>query len=175
MSFYQKATAFGLKFTSQSKLFKFGFNFSPMYRRSTARIKHVSEDLLHVDIKLPISWKNRNYMNSIFGGSMFSATDPISMIQLVYILGSDYIVWDRSAEIVFKKPAKEDLYADFDFNKAEVDQIIKDVEQKNEIDIQKKIFLTNRSKDTVYAEITKTLFIADKTYFKEKKKKRNRN
>ena len=169
MSFYQKATALGLRITSQHKLFKFGFNYSPMYRRSTARIKNVSKDLLHVDIKLPISWKNRNYMNSIFGGSMFAATDPISMIQLVYILGKSYVVWDRSAEIVFKKPAKEDLYADFDFSKEEIDEIRNGVAENKETNIEKKIYLRDKERKTIFAEVTKTIYVAEKEYFKEKK------
>jgi hypothetical protein len=54
-----------------------------MYKRSTAKIIQVSEDLLNVRIKLPISYKNKNYANSIFGGSMFSAVDPIPMVQLI--------------------------------------------------------------------------------------------
>ncbi len=94
------------KFFKQHTIFKYGFNISPMYRRSTGRIIEVSEDLLKARVKIPISYKNKNYVGSIFGGSLFSATDPVFMIQLMNILGNDYVVWDKSAEIKFKRPAK---------------------------------------------------------------------
>ncbi len=88
-------------FLKQSTIFKYGFNISPMYRRSTGKIIEVSEDLFNIKVKIPIGYKNKNYVGSIFGGSLFSATDPIFMIQLMNILGNDYVVWDKSANIKF--------------------------------------------------------------------------
>ena len=105
MSIYKKLAEIGQKFLSRQKLFRYGFNLSPMYRRSTARIRTVSEDFLEIKIKLPISYKNRNNVNTIFGGSMFAAVDPVPMVQLMELLGKDYVVWDKSAEIFFKRPA----------------------------------------------------------------------
>ena len=81
MNFYQKIASVGSKFIAKNTLYKYGFNWSPMYRRSTARITSVSEDLLDIKIRLPLNYKNRNFMGTIFGGSMFSAVDPIPMIQ----------------------------------------------------------------------------------------------
>ncbi len=117
MSFYQKISVIGSKYIGLPKLMKWGFNLSPMYRRSTARITSVSPDLLNVQIKLPISYKNRNYMGTIFGGSMFSAVDPIPMVQLINLLGHQYVVWDKSAQISFKRPGNVDLYAEFTYTK----------------------------------------------------------
>ena len=104
MSIYKKIGEIGSRYIGKDKLFKYGFNLSPMYVRSTARIIRVSKDLLNVQIKLPISYKNKNYVNSIFGGSLFSSVDPIPMVQLINIIGNDYVVWDKSAEIYFRKP-----------------------------------------------------------------------
>jgi len=83
MSFYQKITALGKRFVSYNTLFKYGFNWSPMYRRTTAKVLRVSPDLSEITVKLPINWKNKNYVGTIFGGSMFSAVDPIPMVQLI--------------------------------------------------------------------------------------------
>lgn len=113
MSFYQKIAEIGSQYIGKPKLFKYGFNLSPMYRRSTGRITTVSDDLKNIKIQLPISYKNRNYVNTIFGGSMFAAVDPIPMVQLMELLGKDYVVWDKSAEIFFKRPVSENLYAQF--------------------------------------------------------------
>lgn len=171
MSFYQKIARIGPRFISRAKLFKYGFNYSPMYRRSTARIVEVSDDLMQVRIKLPITWKNRNYVNSIFGGSMFSSVDPIPMVQLINLIGDDYIVWDKSANIRFKKPARENLYAQFSYSLEELEHIKEQVSQHNEIDIQKTTHLTNIDGSVVFCEVEKTLYVANKEYFKQKKKK----
>mgnify|MGYP003657783790 CR=1 FL=1 len=172
MSVYQKVEALAAKFLKKNTIFKYGFNLSPMYKRSTAKIIEVSEDLLHVRIKLPLSYKNKNYVNSIFGGSLFSAVDPIPMIQLLSIMGNDYVVWDKSAEIFFKKPAKENLFADFNFTEKELMGIREQVAENKEIDIIKITQLTNKDKTQVFCEVKKTIYIADKEYFKQKRKKK---
>ena len=171
MSIYQKIAKIGPKLISKHKLFKYGFNFSPMYKRSTAKIIEVSNDLLNVRIRLPLSYKNKNYVNSIFGGSMFSAVDPIPMVQLINLIGTNYIVWDKSAEVIFKKPAKENLYADFNYSEKELAEIKEQVSKENEIEIIKITELTNEDKTKVYCEVKKTIYIADKEFFKQKRKK----
>jgi acyl-CoA hydrolase len=101
-----------------------------MYRASTARIKSVSDDIMNIKIKLPINYKNRNYRGSIIGGSMFSAIDSIPMVQILNLFGKDYIVWDKAAEIKFKCPARENLYADFSCTPSEIlntkDRVVKE-------------------------------------------------
>ena len=171
MSFYQKLTAVGTKFVSKHKLFKHGFNLSPMYRRSTAKIVAVSEDLKQIQIKLPISYKNRNYVNSIFGGSMFAAVDPIPMVQLMNLLGDAYVVWDKTAHIKFKRPAREDLYADFEYTDDELEQVRQSVKKGNELEIEKTTQLTNANGSVVFCEVVKTIYIADKVFYKNKRKK----
>lgn len=171
MSIYKKIVEIGSKYIGKDKLFKYGFNLSPMYRRSTARIIRVSKDLLYVQIKLPISYKNKNYVNSIFGGSLFSSVDPIPMIQLINLIGNDYVVWDKSSEIYFRKPAKENLFAEFIFTNVEIDEIKKKIRTENEIDIVKNTSLTNKEKTIVYCEVKKTIYIAKKTFYKNKKEK----
>jgi acyl-coenzyme A thioesterase PaaI-like protein len=160
------------KFLKQRVIFKYGFNISPMYRRSTGKIIEVSDDLLEVKVKIPISYKNKNYVGSIFGGSLFSATDPIFMIQLMNILGNDYVVWDKSASIKFKRPAKENSYVDFIFTEDEIEQIKERVVSEKEIDLIRNIKITNKDASTVYAEVSKTIYIADKRHYKKKRKKK---
>ena len=169
MGLYQTLAKVGSRLVGKQKLFKYGFNLSPMYRRSTARVISVSKDLLQIHIKLPISYKNRNYVNSIYGGSMFSAVDPVPMVQLINIIGDDFVVWDKSAEIFFKRPAREDLYADFSYTLEELEGIKKKVASENEIEIVKTSLLTNKDKTKVYCEVRKTIYIANKSYYKKKR------
>ncbi len=169
MTFYQKISKYGAKIIGLPTLFKWTFNISPMYRRSTARIQSVSEDLSKICIKLPISYKNKNYMGTIFGGSMFSSVDPIPMVQLIYLTNHQYVIWDKSAEIYFKRPANTDLYAEFIFTKEELKEIEERIKTENEIVIVKTTQLTDKNKETLYCEIKKTIYIADKNFYKQKR------
>ncbi len=172
MSIYQKLAKVGTRYFGAHRVFKYGFNMSPMYRRSTARVTYASKDLSHITIKLPISYKNRNYVNSIFGGSMFSAVDPIPMVQLINLLGDDYVVWDKAAGIRFKRPAKEDLFADFIIDPEELKGIKERISVEKEIEITKATQLFNKDRTKVFCEVDKTIYIADKAYYKEKRKRK---
>ncbi|MFK7796825.1 MAG: DUF4442 domain-containing protein [Aureispira sp.] len=172
MSVYQQLATVGSKLFKRSTIFKYGFNLSPMYRRSTAQITEVSEDLLNIRIKLPLSYKNKNYVSSIFGGSMFAAVDPIPMVQLMNLIGDDFVVWDKSAEVFFKRPAREDLYAQFTYTSEELADIQQQVTQQQEIDIVKTTQLTNKDGSVVFCEVQKTIYVANKAFYKEKKRKR---
>ncbi len=140
-----------------------------MYRRSTGRVTSVSEDLMDIHVRLPLNYKNRNYVNSIFGGSMFSAVDPIPMVQLMNILGDDYVVWDKSAEILFKRPARETLYAHFEYSEDEIERIKQQVAVENEITIVKTTLLMDKNKVKVFCEVKKTIYVADKSFYKKKR------
>ncbi len=172
MSIYQKIAKIGLNYFSKATLFKYGFNLSPMYKRSTGKIITVSEDLLNITIKIPLSYKNRNYVNSIFGGSLFAAVDPIPMIQLMNIIGDDYVIWDKHAEIFFKRPAKEDVYAEFTYEQEELEDIKNRVIRENEIEIIKTTRVTNSNKSIIFCEVKKTIYVANKSFYKEKIKRR---
>lgn len=175
MTFYQKLGEIGPKYIGIDRLFKYGFNLSPMYRRSTAKITHVAKDMLTIKIKLPLSYKNKNYVGSIFGGSMFAACDPIPMVQLINLLGKDYVVWDKSAEIFFRIPAREDLYAEFTYTNEEVAEIKAQVDAQNEIDIVKVAQLTNKDQSRTYCEVHKTIYVATKAHYKRKLKAKKRH
>ncbi len=172
MSFYQNVAKVGTKFFSLKTLLKYGFNWSPMYRRTTAKVVEVSDDISFVKIRIPYSYKNRNYANTIFGGSMFAAVDPIPMVQLVNLLDENYIVWDRSAEIKFKRPAKEALFAQFTYSEEEIASIKQQVREQNEINIEKITYLTNADQSQTFCEVKKVIYIADKAFYKEKIAKR---
>lgn len=168
---YRQLEKFLLKFMSISTIYKYGYNLSPMYRRTTARVIHISENLKEIKIRIPLSYKNKNYVGAIFGGSMYAAVDPIYMTQLMKILGDNYVVWDKSATIHYKRPAKETLFSEFKFTNEEVEVIKKRVQNQHEITVEKTAYLTN-DKAQVFAEVIKTLYIAEKSFYKEKLKKR---
>lgn len=168
---YRTLTNIAKRFFTDAQIYKYGFNWSPMYRRTTAKVIEVSEDLHFVKIKIPLSWKNRNYVGTIFGGSMLSATDPIYMIQLLNILGDNYVVWDKAATIRYRWPAKEIVFCEFVFSGEEIEIIKKDVALKNEIDIVKSPNIVTKT-GVVIAELHKTIYVAEKSFYKNKLKQK---
>ena len=166
---YQKLFSLFEKIFRKDQVFKFGFNWSPMYRRTVARITEVSRDLHTAKIKISLNYKNRNYVGSIFGGSLFSATDPICMIQLIHILGDDYIVWDKAATIKYKKPARENAYAIFHFSKNEIEEIQNQVAENGKTDWVKKLNITDKTEKKVFCEVEKVIYIASKEFHKARK------
>jgi acyl-coenzyme A thioesterase PaaI-like protein len=98
-------------------------NLFPAYRGTGARVDYIAADSREVRIRLPLSWRTRNYVGTIFGGSLYGAVDPIYMIMLLRILGPEYVVWDKAATIRFRKPGRWTLYATFTIDDAEVEAI----------------------------------------------------
>ena len=94
-------------------IMRWGFNFFPAFRGTGGRITFISGDWREVRVKVPLSWRTRNYVGTIYGGSMYGAVDPIYMVMLIKILGPDYVVWDKAASIRFKKPGTGTLFAKF--------------------------------------------------------------
>jgi len=107
----------------ESRLWRWGGNLFPAYRRSGTRITYVSADFHEVHIKIASNWKTRNHMGITWGGGLYSALDPIYGVMLYKILGRRYRVIDRSATIHFKRPAKTTLFAQFRLSKQELGKI----------------------------------------------------
>lgn len=168
---YKRLNNIAKRFFTDAQIYKYGFNWSPMYRRSTGKIIEVSEDVFYVKIKIPLSIKNKNYMGSIFGGSLFAATDPIYMIQLINILKDDFVVWDKEATIKYKRPARETVFTEFIFTEKDIEYIKSTVAKNGEMDIIKTTNIVTKD-GLVVAELSKTIYVANTTFYKEKRKRK---
>jgi acyl-coenzyme A thioesterase PaaI-like protein len=145
----------------QSKRFRWGFNFFPAYRGTGGRITYISEDWREVRVKLPLSWRTRNYVGTIYGGSIYASIDPIYMLMLIKILGPEYIVWDKAAKIRFRKPGKDTLFVEFHLSHEEIDEIKRLAENAKSVDRIYDVELKDKN-GVVHAQIEKTLYIAKK-------------
>lgn len=66
-----------------------------------------------VDVKISHSLLNKNYNGSIFGGTIYAATDPFYALlfdQLLQRQGFKIRVWLKSASINYLKPGRAALY-----------------------------------------------------------------
>lgn len=77
----------------------------------------------HIRVKMPLTRKNKNIVGVHFGGSLYSMVDPFYMTLLMYHLGSDYIVWDKSASIEYLTPGRSTVYADIRIDQSEIQTI----------------------------------------------------
>jgi acyl-coenzyme A thioesterase PaaI-like protein len=148
-----------MKESFSKKIERWKFNFFPAYRGSGARITYISDDFHEIQIKLPLNWRTRNYVGTIFGGSMFAATDPIYMVTLIRILGNGYVVWDKSTNIRFKRPGKETLFAQFILTPEEITEIRSQLDTTKSIDRVYKVELKDKAGKT-HAIIEKTLYLS---------------
>ena len=142
----------------RTRLMRWGFNFMPAYRGTGAHITYIADDYREVRIELPLSWRTRNYVGTIFGGSIYAAVDPVYMIMLIKTLGPGYIVWDKAACIRFRKPGRTKLYAHFQMPPEELDAIRVSLTPGGSIDRVYRVELTDRA-GTVHAEMEKTIHI----------------
>ncbi|MBV9958165.1 MAG: DUF4442 domain-containing protein [Acidobacteria bacterium] len=137
------------------------FNFFPAYRGTGGRLMYLADDYHEIHVKLPLTWRTRNYVGTIFGGSMYGAIDPVYMIMLIKILGADYVVWDKAATIRFKKPGRATLYAKFRIEPEEVATIREELTRRKSIERVYRVNLVDKD-GVVHAEVEKTLYIAAK-------------
>mgnify|MGYP000707548235 CR=1 FL=1 len=144
-----------------TKIDRWKFNFFPAYRGTGARVVYISRDYREMRVKIPLSWRTRNYVGTIYGGSMYGGIDPIYMLMLIKVLGTDYVVWDKAAKIRFKRPGKETLYADFLLTEAELNEIKALLKTQKSVDRIYTVELKDKN-GKIHCLIEKTLYIAKK-------------
>lgn len=107
----------------RTRLERVAFNFFPAYFGTGGRITFIASDWQEVQVEVPLSLRTRNYVGTIFGGSMYGAVDPILMLMLIKNLGPAYVVWDKAATIRFLRPGRGTLRARFVLPEGELDVI----------------------------------------------------
>ena len=145
----------------KSRIFRWGFNFFPAYRGTGGRLVYVADDFKEIHIKLPLNWRTRNYVGTIYGGSMYASIDPIYMLMLIKILGPEFTVWDKAAKIRFRKPGEDTLFADFKLTGEEIAEIKRLAENERSIDRIYNVELKDKG-GVVHVQIEKTIYISKK-------------
>ncbi|MBK9164702.1 MAG: DUF4442 domain-containing protein [Acidobacteria bacterium] len=150
-----------------SRMYRWGFNLFPAYRGTGGRVLYIAGDWREVKIRLPLNWRTRNYVGTTFGGSVYGAIDPFYMLMLIHILGPGYTVWDKAANIRFRRPGKSVLYAAFYLSDEEIEEIRSLADRAASIDRVYNVEFKD-IEGVVHAHIEKTLYISKKTNSREK-------
>jgi acyl-coenzyme A thioesterase PaaI-like protein len=106
------------------RLAKFLLRFYGPYLGAGVRIVHISPDWRELRVSMKLRWYNRNIMGTQFGGSLYSMIDPHIMLLLMQLLGRDYIVWDKGAEIDFVRPGRGTVSATITISDQDLAEIL---------------------------------------------------
>ncbi len=142
----------------RTRVTRWGFNLFPAWRGTGARVTYIASDWREVRVRVPLSWRTRNTVGTIFGGSLYGAADPMYMIMLIQALGPAYTVWDRSATIRFRKPGRSTLTARFALSESELAEIRRLLESAPSIDRVYAVELAD-AEGVVHATVEKTIYI----------------
>ncbi len=108
--------------------FRFFLNLYPPFLFNRIRVKHIGPDWRTATVTIAKSLLTRNYVGTTFGGSLYTAADPIFMLLLAHILDiREYIIWDKGATIDFIKPARTKLSFNFEITEADLKKIQEEV------------------------------------------------
>ena len=149
------------------KLFKYsgvvksGLNMWPPFRGAGIRIDELSKDYSQCKVSLKFRWWNKNANRTQFGGSMFSMTDPIYPLMFMGILGKEYIVWDKAAEIEYIAPGTKSLHAEFNLSQAQISEIKSATADGDKI-LPQFVVSVKDVKGKEVAKIKRTLYIRKK-------------
>ena len=125
------------------------------------RVVRMDSDLRAVDVELRMKRWNTNYVGVHYGGSLFSMTDPFYMLMLAKNLGSEYVVWDRSASIRYKKPGKGRVKAEFRLTEERLAEIRAAVAADGRHDARFLVQVNDEAGDVV-AEVERVVYCANK-------------
>jgi hypothetical protein len=125
------------------------------------RVKRLQSDWKEIDVEMNLHFWNANFVGTHYGGSLYSMTDPFYMLMLIQNLGRDYIVWDKSANIRFRKPGKGRVVARFRLSDEQIEGIRRDLQTQPKIEPTFLVEVTDES-GAVIAEVQKVLHVSKK-------------
>lgn len=131
------------------------------YLGAGVRVDYLAEDFRELKVSMGLHWYNRNYVGTHFGGSLYSMVDPFYMLMVMNVVGQDYIVWDKAADIDFIKPGTGRVHAHFQLTDVMLEEIYQHTADGNKYLPCWPVTIVNDAGETV-ARINKTLYIRKK-------------
>ena len=136
-------------------------NLWPPFLSAGIRVTRLQGDWRAIDVEMKLHFWNANFVGTHYGGSLYSMTDPFYMLMLIENLGRDYIVWDKSASIRFRKPGKGKMAASFRLSEEQVESIRRQLQSQDKVEPTFVVEVRDESGEVV-AEVQKLLHIRKK-------------
>ncbi len=131
------------------------------YLGAGVRIRHIDSEWRSAEVSLSLHWYNRNAVGTHFGGSLYSMVDPHVMLLLMQRLGTDYIVWDKTASIQFLRPGKGTVTCAIEVPDEAVEGI-KQATENGAVHLPEFSLEVKDADSTVVARIHKQLYVRKK-------------
>lgn len=144
------------------RMFRFFMNCYPPFIGAGISILEINHNFTYVKVRMKLTWYNRNYVGTQFGGSLYAMTDPFFMLMLLRNLSKDYIVWDKAAYIDFIKPGLGEVLAEFRLDQKLVEQIKEKADCNPKYIFDLPVEIINKDNQLV-AKVIKTLYVRKKS------------
>ncbi|HEX7028278.1 MAG TPA: DUF4442 domain-containing protein [Gammaproteobacteria bacterium] len=137
----------------------------PPYWGTGIKVDYVAEDYREIVVGMKLSWYNRNYVGTHFGGSLFAMTDPFYMLMTHKALGNQYYVWDKAGCIDFIKPGLSKVTARFVLTDAMLEDIRRNTAGGDKYFVEFRVEIKDETGELI-AEVVRTLYIRKKKEFR---------
>ena len=121
---------------------KFVLNIFPPLLFNRIVLKEISDDFMQMRVVIRRALFNINFHKTIFGGTIFSACDPYFPTMYYHIFtkkNRKLIIWLKSAEIQYLRPADTSLKLHLKITKEDVTLAEKELGWKREISFDKMV------------------------------------
>jgi acyl-coenzyme A thioesterase PaaI-like protein len=152
----------GLLFELRQRFLEKAINFYGPFLGAGVKLEDMSKDYRYAKVTMPLRFYNKNYMGTQFGGSLYSMVDPWYMLMLIKNLGKEYIVWDKGANIRFKKPGKGKVYAEFTLSESIIQEIKSHVDVNTKMDYVFNVEIKD-DQGKLICEVDKVVYIRKKS------------
>jgi hypothetical protein len=109
-------------------------NLWPPFLGAGIRVTRLDGDWKAIDVEMKLRFLNRNYVGTHYGGSLYSMTDPFYMLMLMENLGRNYVAWDKSASIRFRRPGRGRVTAQFRLSEQQLGEIRQQLETAEKLE-----------------------------------------
>lgn len=148
-------------FFRKAWLMKLLLNLWPPFLFTGIKVVKLSEDYREAQVRLTQRPWNTNAVGVHFGGSLYSMTDPFYMLMVLSQLGSDYIVWDKSADIEYVKPGVGKVFANFVVSESLINDIIHHTQHGDKYLPELPVNIVDEEGEIV-AKLNRTIYIRKK-------------
>ena len=154
-----------MKLVTQAKWLRRFMNLWPPFIGAGISVTRIDDDFRQAQVRMKLSWYNRNYMGTQYGGSLYSMTDAFYAILIIRNLDNKYYVWDKSASIDYISPARGTVFANYELTDEMIATIKNNTHegQKFLYDIPVDIIDQN---NTLIAKVNKVIYIRKKPEYR---------
>ncbi|NLT29103.1 MAG: DUF4442 domain-containing protein [Propionibacterium sp.] len=109
-------------------LTRWAMNGWPPFLASSIRVREISPDWRRVRVQLLRRRVTANYVGTLYGGSLYSMTDPFWMMMVRHNLPRGWTVWDKAGEIDYISPGRATVGTTFELTEEDLAEIHRQIE-----------------------------------------------